>query len=152
MTSFEASVRIARPLDEVFAFTSDPLNLPRWNSAVRAVRQTRGRDRAVDSTYAMERELPTGRVHNDLEVFAHEHPSRFGIRTTSGPTPFAYQYGFAHENGETVVRLNAALELSGAKGLLATVATRAVKHGANDNLAALKRILEARDGRSAAGA
>jgi len=37
---FETGVRIERALEEVFAFVSDPLNFPRWNSAVRAVRKT----------------------------------------------------------------------------------------------------------------
>jgi uncharacterized protein YndB with AHSA1/START domain len=38
--TFETEVRIARPIKEVFAYVSDPLNLPRWNSAVQAVRRT----------------------------------------------------------------------------------------------------------------
>jgi hypothetical protein len=64
---------------------SDPLNFPRWNSAVRAVRKARARESEMGSTYTMERRLPSGDVHNELEVFAREHPTEFGIRTTSGP-------------------------------------------------------------------
>jgi uncharacterized protein YndB with AHSA1/START domain len=143
LTRFETIVRIERPLEEVFAYTSDPLNLPRWNSAVRTVRKTHGRGSEVGSTYAMERELPSGRVHNELEVFAHDHPSEFSIRTTLGPTPFVYKYGFVAEDGETLVRLDAAFKLGGPARLLAPIAGRAVKRGADDNLAALKRILEA---------
>jgi uncharacterized protein YndB with AHSA1/START domain len=76
MTVFETSVRIARPIEEVFAYVSDPLNLTHWNSAVRAVWKTRGRESEVGSRYTMERELPRGGVQNELEVFAR------------GPTPF----------------------------------------------------------------
>ena len=72
MTRFETTVRIGRPIEEVFAYVSDPLNLPRWNSAVRAVWQTRGRDSKRGSTYTMERDLPSGRVHNEVVVVAHE--------------------------------------------------------------------------------
>jgi uncharacterized protein YndB with AHSA1/START domain len=39
MTGFETSVFIRRPIEEVFAYVSDPLNLPHWNSAVRAGRR-----------------------------------------------------------------------------------------------------------------
>jgi hypothetical protein len=143
MTQFETSVRISRPIEEVFAFVAEPLNFSRWNSAVRAVRETRGRDGEVGSTYAMERDLPTGRAQNDLEVFARDRPTEFGIRTTSGPTPFSYHYEFSAANGETVVRLDAVVELGGPAALLGPLAGRAVRRGVDDNFAELKRILEA---------
>jgi Polyketide cyclase / dehydrase and lipid transport len=143
VTGFETSVRISCPIDEVFAFVAEPLNFPRWNSAVRAVRHTGGEAGAVGSTYAMERDLPSGRAQNELEVFARGRPTEFGIRTTSGPTPFSYRYGFTAANGETVVRLDAAVELEGPAALLGPLAGRAVKRGVDSNFAELKRILEA---------
>jgi uncharacterized protein YndB with AHSA1/START domain len=143
MTGFGTSVRIARPIEEVFAYVSDPLNLPHWNSAVRAVWQPRGRESEVGSRYTMERELPRGGVQNELEVFAREHATEFGIRTTSGPTPFTYHYRFSTANGQTLVQLDAVLELDGPAALLGPLAGRAVKRGVDDNLAELKRILEA---------
>jgi hypothetical protein len=143
MTGFGTSVRIARAIEEVFAYVSDPLNLPHWNSAVRAVWKTRGRESEVGSRYTMERELPRGGVQNELEVFAREHATEFGIRTTSGPTPFTYHYRFSTANGQTLVQLDAGLELDGPAALLGPLAGRAVKRGVDDNLAELKGILEA---------
>ena len=72
MISFETSVRIGRPNEEVFAFVSNPLLFPRWNSAVAAVHGNSAQPGRVGSTYSMQRELPTGRVENGLEVFACE--------------------------------------------------------------------------------
>jgi hypothetical protein len=143
VTRLTTSVRIGCPLDEVFAFVSEPLNFPRWNSAVRAVRKTRGRDGEMGSTYTMERELPRGSVQNELEVFARRLPIEFGIRTTSGPTPFSYRYRFSTANGQALVELDAVLELDGPAALLGPLAGRAVKRGVDDNFAELKRILEA---------
>jgi uncharacterized protein YndB with AHSA1/START domain len=142
MTAFKTSVRIRRPIEDVFAYVSDPLNFPHWNSAVRAVRQTGGRDGEVGSTYTMQRELPSGGAQNELEIVAREHPTEFGIRTTSGPTPFSYRYTFSAANGATVVQLDGALELDGPAALLGPLAGRAVKRGVDDNFADLKRILE----------
>jgi ligand-binding SRPBCC domain-containing protein len=142
VTRFKTSVRIGCPLEEVFAFVSEPLNFPQWNSAVRAVRKTRGADGEVGSRYTMERELPSGRVQNELEVFARRQPTEFGIRTTSGPTPFSYRYGFSAANGQTLVELDAVLELEGPAALLGPLAGRAVKRGVDSNFAELKRILE----------
>jgi uncharacterized protein YndB with AHSA1/START domain len=141
--AFETDVRIDRRIEEVFAYVSDPLNLPRWNSAVQAVRKTSAGDNGGASTYVMKRELPTGRAVNELEVVASEPPRKFAIRTTAGPTPFLYRYQFSAENGETVMKLEAEVELPGAAAFLPQLARRLVKKGVDDNFATLKQILEA---------
>jgi carbon monoxide dehydrogenase subunit G len=142
--SFETSVRIERPIEDVFAFVSDPSLFPRWNSAVQTVDRTSGETGALGSTYSMQRELPSGQVENELEVFVSEHPAEFGIRTTSGPTPFVYRYRFARDGSDTVVRLDASVELPGVAAVLGPLAARAVRRGVDANFAALKRTLEAR--------
>ncbi|MGZ4345453.1 MAG: SRPBCC family protein, partial [Solirubrobacteraceae bacterium] len=85
MIAFQTSVRVKRPVEEVFAFVSDPLLFPRWNSAVQTVHHTCEERGAVGSTYSMQRQLPTGPVENELEILALKHPTEFAIRATSGP-------------------------------------------------------------------
>jgi uncharacterized protein YndB with AHSA1/START domain len=102
LITFETSVRIRSPIEEVFSYVADPFNFPRWNSAVQAVRKTSAAENGVASTYSMERVLPTGRAVNELEVVASQRPREFAIRTTAGPTPFLYRYRFSEERGETV--------------------------------------------------
>jgi hypothetical protein len=82
-------------------------------------------------------------VVNELEVVASERPREFAIRATAGPTPFLYRYQFSEENGETVMKLDAEVELPGAAAFLPQLAGRLVKRGVNDNFATLKQILEA---------
>jgi uncharacterized protein YndB with AHSA1/START domain len=142
MITFETDVQIARPLEEVFAYVSEPLNFPRWNSAVEVVRETSAREGGVGSTYVMERDLPSGRAVNRLDVVASEAPHEFEIRASAGPTPFLYRYRFASENGGTIVKLDAEVELPGAASFIPQLARRAIKSGVDDNLATLKRILE----------
>jgi uncharacterized protein YndB with AHSA1/START domain len=140
--SFETSVRIKRPIEEVFSYVSDPLNFPRWNSAVEAVRKTSAAENGMASTFELERQLPTGRTVNQLEVMASQRPQAFAIRTTAGPTPFHYRYRFSAEEGETIVSLDAEVELAGAAALLPPIARRLVKNGVDANFATLKQILE----------
>ena len=83
MITFETLVRIERPVEEVFAYLAEPLNFPRWNSAVHAVRKLSADEPGRGSTYLMERRLPVGRVVNELEVTMTRSPE-FAIRTTSG--------------------------------------------------------------------
>jgi uncharacterized protein YndB with AHSA1/START domain len=144
MIGFETSACIRLPIEDVFAYVADPLNLPQWNSAVQTVRKSSVGGNDAASTYSMERELPGGRAVSELEIVAREPPHEFVIRTTAGPTPFLYHYRFTGENGETVITLDAQLELPGAAALLPRLAQRMVKKGVDDNLAALKHILEAR--------
>jgi hypothetical protein len=63
--------------------------------------------------------------------------------TAAGPTPFLNRYQFSAQNGETVVKLDAEVELPGAAALLPQLAGRLVKKDVNDNLATLKETLEA---------
>jgi ligand-binding SRPBCC domain-containing protein len=142
MITFETDVRIERPLEDVFAYISQPLNFPRWNSAVDVVRETSAREGGVGSTHLMERDLPTRRAVNRLDIVASEAPHEFAIRASAGPAPFLYRYRFASDNGNTVVKLDAEIELPGAAALLPQLARRVIKSGVDDNLATLKRILE----------
>jgi hypothetical protein len=52
----------------------------------------------------MERQLPTGRATNQLEIVVRNRPREFAIRTTTGPTPFVYRYRCVGEDDKTVVR------------------------------------------------
>jgi uncharacterized protein YndB with AHSA1/START domain len=140
--TFETSVRIRRPIEEVFSYVADPLTFPRWNSAVEAVRKTSAAENGVASTYSIERALPSGHAVNELEVVASQRPREFAIRTTAGPTPFLYRYRFSAEEEETVVSLDAEVELPGAASLLPPIARRLVKNGVDANFATLKQILE----------
>jgi carbon monoxide dehydrogenase subunit G len=124
--TFETTIRVERPIEEVFAFVSDPTQSRYGIRRCKRCSVSLER-RAPGSTYSMERELPTGQVENGLEVFAREHPTEFGIRTTSGPTPFSYRYRFASDDPDTVVRLDASVELSGVAGVLGPIAARAVR-------------------------
>jgi uncharacterized protein YndB with AHSA1/START domain len=141
--AFETSTRIDRAIEEVFSYVADPLNFPRWNSAVQTVRKASAGEDGAASTYLMERDLPTGRAVNELEVVASERPREFVIRVTAGPTPFLYRYRFFPDNDETVMQLDAEVELPRVAALLPQLARRAVKQGVDDNFATLKQILEA---------
>jgi Polyketide cyclase / dehydrase and lipid transport len=142
VTTFTTRVRIARPTDEVFALVGDPLRFPLWNSAVQAVRLASGDPGEVGSTYVMERDLPSGRAENQVEVFARLPPTEFAIRTLSGPTPFVYRYRLSAEPEATLLALDAEVKLPGPAALLGPVAARGVKRGVDANLAALRAILE----------
>jgi uncharacterized protein YndB with AHSA1/START domain len=142
MTSFETSVRIRRPIGDVFEFVADPLNFRHWNSAVRAVWSTHGRERVVGSTYRMERDLPSGRVRNDIKAFAHEYPAEFGIRTMSGPNPVRLPVRILLTPRRDAGPARPSVRAERCRNPVGAARRRAVKHGVEDNLNELKNILE----------
>ena len=144
MSEFETAVSIHRAIDDVFAYISDPLNMPHWYSAVQTVDPLSGGEPRAGSTYLMRRQLPGGAARNELEIVTREAPTRFTIATTSGPTPLTYRYALSPDAGGTLLELHATVELPGIAALAGPLAVRAVKRGMDANLAALKAILEHR--------
>jgi uncharacterized protein YndB with AHSA1/START domain len=139
----QTSIRVERPIDEVFAFVSDPLMFPQWNSAVQTVHGTSGESGGAGSTYSMQRQLPTGQVENELEILTREHPTKFSIRTTSGPTPFSTTIDSPPTAPTRSYSLTPASSCPGATAVLGPVATRRFRRGVDANLAALQHALEA---------
>jgi polyketide cyclase/dehydrase/lipid transport protein len=138
MVAFQTSVRIMRPLHELFAYVADPTQFPHWNSAVESVRGSSTRPGEAGSTFLMRRELPTGSAENTLEILERT-PTTFVIRTTSGPTPFIYRYRFIADGSATILELDATVDVPGPAALV----RRAIKRGVDANLATLKHIQEA---------
>lgn len=138
MIVVDAAIRIDVDVDHVFAYVSDPERLPEWNSAVTDVQPR------TDATYLLSRQLPTGAATNELRVVAAESPSRFAIQTTSGPTPFLYEFTFSEDENATRVALNARADLGPLASLLGPLARHGLENGIRANLRALKTVLETR--------
>ena len=92
MIALQTSIGIERPIEDVFAYVSDPRNLPAWNSAVQAVRPTSPASHSLDSTFSMRRQLPTGpatnraRGHRPRAATRLRNPHQPDARATSlGP-------------------------------------------------------------------
>jgi uncharacterized protein YndB with AHSA1/START domain len=142
MTQFRATIEIARPRDEVFAYLADAGRLPTWNSAVESVVPLHAPAGGASGRYVMQRRLPTGPATNELEVVEVRPPDQLRIRTTNGPTPFIYRYAFATTAAGTLVTLNADVTLGPGRSLLGTLAAHAIKRGVDANLATLRDLLE----------
>jgi len=139
----ETDLRVRCPIEEVFDYVADPRNFPQWNSAVEAVRETTAVGvNDVGSRYRLERQLPTGRAENELEVVERGRPTAFAIKTTSGPTPFGYRFKLTQAADATIIHVDADTILGVPASLLAPLLRRAIQRGVEANLAALKATLE----------
>ena len=143
MITFQTSVCVKRPIEEVFAFVSDPVLFPRWNSAVQTVHQTseeRGRSgldvlNAAPTTPRAGRERTRGLRPRAPHRVRHPH--------NLGPDAVSLLLPIRLRRRRQVVHLDASVELTGLPTVLGPLAARGVRRGVDANLAALKQALEA---------
>lgn len=129
----------AQAPETVYAYISDPRNMPAWNSAVTSVEPLDGGTR-----YVMRRDLPSGAATNELDVVSSVPPFALTIRTLTGPTPFTYHYTLESAGDGTTLRLDGEVELGSVIALAGPLATRFVERGIAANFATLGRILDTR--------
>ena len=65
------------------------------------------------------------------------------IETTSGPTPFHYEYRFSEDDHATTIELDARADIGPLAPILGPFARRGLESGIRANLETLKNILEA---------
>jgi len=142
MATFQNTVTIRRPVEEVFAFLADFENVPRWNHAILQTTKTSPGPVRVGTTYHQIRSIPR-RSEEGFEVTVFEPTSRLAVHGDIGPFTATISYLLAPIGDGT--RLTNAVDLepsSGALRLLAPLAASRVKGAVAANLGALKQILE----------
>ena len=88
MATFENTVTIRRPIEEVFAFLADFENIPRWNYAIVETHKVSEGPVGVGTSYQQVRSVPS-RSEERFEVIAYNPPRQLEIRGQLGPVPLA---------------------------------------------------------------
>lgn len=83
---FEHAVEIERRPEEVYAYLSDPSNLPEWQSEVSEVRPE------SETRFTEIRTFVGRRVESTLEVTVAEPAREFTLRSVSGPVRFSVRH------------------------------------------------------------
>lgn len=135
MPSAQRSVTINRPVDEVFAFFTDPSNERTWRTQVKeAVAEG---PIAVGTRVHQVVKGPGGRgIPADLEITGYEPSARYAFTVVSGPVRPTGEYRFTSEDGATTVSFALSAELTGIKKLLLS---RPVQRSMDGEMKALDR-------------
>jgi carbon monoxide dehydrogenase subunit G len=141
MGSFENTVTIRRPVEDIFAFLADFENVPKWNHAIVETKKISPGPVGIGTTYRQTRSAPRS-SEEAFEVTVFEPPSRLEVQGEIGP--FRAKVSYALEPTGSGTRLTNAVELgsSGLLTLVAPLATSRVKHAVAANLDTLKQLLE----------
>ena len=142
MPSAQRSVRIARPVDEVFAFFADPANETRWRGSSLKEFTPLG-PIAVGTRIRQVVAGPMGRVVDaDIEITAFEQDQRYAFRGVAGPLRPVGEYTFHPVDGETVVTFKLDAPLTGLKKVFMSNAVQKAMNAEMTALDTAKSVLE----------
>ena len=109
----EDEVLVGRPVEDVFAFTSNHENLPRWTVGVVRSKRTSDGGPGLGATYALRGKAPGGEVDASYRVTAWGPPRRFEGHCESKLFEFDETYTFAQKGDATYVRLHVVMQPRG---------------------------------------
>ena len=144
MTTITQSVIVDRPVAEVWDFISNFENTTRWSRGVLEARQTSDGPLGVGSTLQTVVKAFGRRRTADYLVTEYEPGHAFGFQVTSGPMATRARYSVEPAGAGTRLTASGEVAATGLNKLLAPVLVGIVKRHSADDLANLKRILEAR--------
>jgi hypothetical protein len=143
MATFQNTLTIQRPIEDVFAFLADFENIPTWNYAIVETRRTSPGPVGVGTTYRQLRSIPDRREEG-FEVTVFEPTTRLEVHGEIGPFTATIGYLLAPvDDGTQLVNVVDLESASMAVRLLAPLAASRVKAAVAANLNRLKQLLEA---------
>jgi uncharacterized membrane protein len=143
MARVEASVVINRPLEEVFAFASNPENDMQWESDVSDVEQTSEGPLSVGATYRGVIQFLGQRIEWTGEVTHYEPNERVHFKLAAGPLHLEETATFERIDSGTRVTVVYEGDAGGFFKLAEPVVVRMFQKQIEGNLANLKDVLEA---------
>jgi len=138
MIEFENTIRINRPIAEVFAFLSDLENIPKWNYYVLAVTKLSKGPIGIGTLYHQVRKTD----EQDFRITEFEQNHKIVIKTLPQSSPSLEMRLTLYEGGNTT-RIRDEWKLdSGWPAPLEWLGTGRIKSAVAENLTKLKELLE----------
>jgi carbon monoxide dehydrogenase subunit G len=143
MTAITQSVTIQRPVEEVWDFIGNFENTTRWSRGVLEARQTSDGPLAPGATLQTVVKAFGRRRTADYLVTEYEPGHAFAFEVTSGPMTSRARFSVEPAGAGTRLTASGEAEATGLYRLLAPLLVRILERHSQDDLATLKRVLEA---------
>jgi uncharacterized protein YndB with AHSA1/START domain len=139
----ELTVVVDRPVEEVFAYVTDPAKLAEWQPNVISVSKQTDGPMGAGTRLREVRRAPFGRsVEALVEVAEYEENRRFDLRIVSGPLPIDGRNEFRPADGGTRIDFVAEGRISGPLRLAEPILARALRRQFAGYYERLKESLE----------
>jgi carbon monoxide dehydrogenase subunit G len=138
MIEFENTIRINRPIAEVFAFLSDLENISKWNYYVVEVTKLSKGPIGIGTIYHQVRKTD----EQDIRITEFEHNHKILVKTLPPSSPsIEMRFTLSEEGNTTRIRDDWKLD-SGLPAPLERLGTGRIKSAVAENLTKLKELLE----------
>jgi carbon monoxide dehydrogenase subunit G len=142
MIDIDHSVTIDRPLEEVWDFVSDPANNPQWQSGVTQSDQSPVGPVGVGTRVRIIRRFMGQRMEVVFETTEFAPNEKFAFKSLSGPLDVSGFLAVSAIDAGTEVTYHGTGKAKGVLGLGETIIAGLVNRQVNDDLKALKMLLE----------
>ena len=139
MITETGSVRIERPVEEVFDYFTDLSNDPTWNPFVKSAEKTSTGPLGVETTFHVVRKM-SGPM--DIEYTEYVRPTRWGLRGNGPSASMNFVADLTPADGATEIPINMALQPNGIFVVLTPVMRSQLAKQIDQVHEALKRKLE----------
>lgn len=142
---FEATTIVDRPIEEVFAFLADGENDPKFSPRVLEISKTTDGPPGVGTVYASTVKDAGVKTKREFKITEFEAPTRIRWAEVSKNLVTAPEGGYdlTPEGAGTRVTIHNVLEGHGFGKLIAPLALRSARKGADDFARAIKAAVEA---------
>jgi uncharacterized membrane protein len=142
MISFELGTLIDRPVEDVFAFISNPMNLVRWQSMVAKVEPASSGPVGVGSKYKIQSEVMGRKMEGVMDITDLVPSEKFGFKNVAGPVQVQAVITFKSVGTATRLNFSGQGEPGGVFKLAEPMLAKQVKSQMEENLKRLKSVLE----------
>lgn len=143
MPRIEESIEIKRPVDKVFAYTTDAKNWPRWQSFMPEAEQTSQGPVNVGTTFKGVSRMMGRSMKWTAIATEYELDKKWGKKITSGSVAIEEHITCNPVEGGTVFTIDYDMKTGGFLKLLSPVMAGSMRKETKKSLGNLKSILEA---------
>jgi uncharacterized protein YndB with AHSA1/START domain len=143
MAKFEINLVINRPIEEVFAFISNPENQPLWRAATLEIKRVSSEPLDVGSIVRGRFTFLGRPFEGNLEIIARQPPRSYATRLVEGPFPLEAHYTLEPVESGTHLTLLIEGQPGGFFKLAEPLVVSLAKRSYEADLHNLKEMLEA---------
>ena len=143
MARIETSIVINRPLEEVFAFTTDLENQPKYQPRLLEAKKTSEGPIGLGTTWRLVGKVLGQRMEFEQQCIEYEPNRKFVGRPRSGPFPLEERRTYEQVQGGTRFNLTFDFQPRAFMKLAEPLFVRMLKRQAEADLANLKNLMEA---------
>lgn len=140
----EEAIEINRPVEDVFAYSTDVEDTPDWAGPVAEVRRESPALASPGDRFTLVQKFLGRKFESPCEVVELEPNRRFQYRSTGGPIPFTFTHSFAPSGAGTRFTMVSEGEPGSFFRLVGPLFEKAGRRQVKNDLETLKAIVESK--------